>query len=151
MIKNNYWNKLVSDGKTDKAIDGLKRVIKKKPDESEAYAFLGSIYSCIEERDKAIEYYKMATDLNPNDSTLYSILGSCLSLQGRNNEAVTAFKKAIKLCPEDASSQFTLGIVYTSLKKYKAVTKQIELLEELDPTLAKYLFEHLKDCYEHGD
>ena len=121
----------------DLAEKHLQRLIVLKPDEPDAYNYLG--YILVEQNrdlDKATDLIEKAIAINPNDGTYRDSLGWAYFKLGKLDEAVTELERAVELIPDGSEIHEHLGEAYLE-KGGEFTAKAIQEWEkaiELKPT-----------------
>jgi Flp pilus assembly protein TadD len=123
------------------AVEAYKQAIHLEPDNAWAYQDLGIGYMKLGKLKEAVTSLKQAIRLDPDSAQAYCNLGSTYSGLGYNKEAIEAYKQAIRLDPDDPIAHVNLGVHYCdNLGDKKAALEEYKILRELDPNLAKFLF-----------
>ena len=91
---------LVKQGKTEEAINALKRAVTLDPKNFEAHRTLGRAYVLAERFSEAVEVLKTAISLAPYRADAHYQLGLALRRLGRNEEAAREFALVDKLNTE---------------------------------------------------
>jgi Flp pilus assembly protein TadD len=105
-------------GKSDRAEEIWRKVLKIEPKNAKAYYNLGNALYGQKKFDQAIAAYQKAIQLNPNDASGYVGLGNALDDQKKFDQAIVAYQKAIQLDPKYASAYYNLGIFFFRQKKF---------------------------------
>lgn len=96
-----------------KAIQTLKRIVRKDSTYADAYFELGNIFGQnLKEMEKAKDYLMKAYKINPKDHNTVQNLGIVFAQLNENQKAIRFFKKAIELNPEDPNAYRNLIVVY---------------------------------------
>ncbi len=150
---------LLKMDKIDEAIENLKNLIEKEPNNAMLYSFLGMMYDTKGEEDKAMEEYKKALEINPNDKsslinlavfyinrgdeinkkaiemdvTTYNKKGAAVEAQAKEEwaKAVPLLEKVLENEPEDALALQNLQAVYVKMKEMDKAKKILEKRKEL--------------------
>lgn len=131
-------------GRDDTAIEYFKKAIAVNPKYAAAYLGMAASYGFLGRIDDKIAACKKAISLEPSNAEAYGNLGSALEKSGRHKESAEALEEAVRLKPAFADAHFLLGLVYISLGDGNLAIKQSQILDRLDPALAK----QLKDMVE---
>ncbi len=91
--------KFVEEGKTDAAIENMRRAIQIFPDYFDAHLQLGNIYLKQDKLNEAIAELDLARQVNPNDERAYQSFGLLLMKQNNFTMAVAIFAEASRLNP----------------------------------------------------
>src|SRR5947208_6540834 len=89
----------VRSGAVRPAIEDLETFVAKRPNETGAYAVLGSAYLANREPGKATEAYRRIMALAPKDARGPYLLGVALRAQRKRTEARQAFEASLSLAP----------------------------------------------------
>lgn len=113
---------LAQIGERDEALEAYARVIKIKPDFSEAVANRGAILLELGRGEEALAHAERALALNPNGAENHNLRGNALAILHRLNEAALAFQQALSLRPENAATWRNFGnVLNTAGQPEKAV------------------------------
>lgn len=100
----------------------LQEVIKKDPENSMAYSYLGDIFLEKKIYDGALGLYKKAIDLDPANSENYFRLGQVNYYKKLGNVALENFKKSLELDKNLKIAHYHLGLTYLMLMRDKKNT-----------------------------
>ena len=111
----NYDIAMVYDAKGDYKLaeQHLGRLIALKPNEPEAYNYLG--YMLIEQNkdlELAVSYVKKAIEMEPNNGAFRDSLGWAYFKLDKLDEAIIELEKAVELTPDDSDIREHLGEAY---------------------------------------
>lgn len=95
--------------KPEEALGVANEIVKKFPNEYEAYLNLGNLFASWRLFQKAVEPYRRAIVLAPNKTQAYNNLGVVYKELGRNEEALFAYQKVLELNPNDSAALNNLG------------------------------------------
>jgi len=138
---------LVSQGKTDEAIEALHVARKADPNDVNLILVEADLYIKLEKMDKFGELMELAVKQKPNDPTLYYNLGVVNAQQKNTEKAKEYYNKAIELRPEYGDAYMNLAVLV--LEKEKAIVDEMNKnLSDFD----KYdkLAEQQKDVYREA-
>lgn len=124
---------LVTEEKTESAIDKITDVLEKDPSILEARYILGNIYSKQDRFDEAIEEYKKALEVDPDYYDAIFGLAIVYKNSGQLDEAVVGFQRLIDLDQRDTKPYLHLGDIYESKGDLDEAQKYLEAGLELDP------------------
>lgn len=102
-------------GRSQKAIDPMKKAIALDPRDAELRSNLGNAYKDLLQFDEAEKCYRKALSIDPGYASVYSNLGVILKDQGMLNDAAACYKTAIGLDPLNAESKVRLGFVLMNM------------------------------------
>lgn len=91
------------------AIAILNGLLKKNPENPNAWYALGLIYKSQAEPGKSLEAFQAAARSAPTDPDVFYFIGMARSELGQNQEAVLAFQHALELDPFHASAEFGMA------------------------------------------
>ena len=94
--------KLAQEGKTEAAIENMRKAIQIFPDYFDAHLQLGNTFLKIDQLQDAIAELDKARQINPNDERAYQSFGLLLMRQRNYAVAVAIFAEAARLNPENA-------------------------------------------------
>lgn len=107
-----YGIALFQRGYLDQAAESFKQVIAAKPDNSEAYYNLGTLYLRKNDPEEARRYLQQAVDLRPEYPEAWNNLGMAAAQQNLTSEAVSSFRKSLDLRPTYTTALLNLGNIY---------------------------------------
>jgi Flp pilus assembly protein TadD len=115
-IELNYDIAMVYDARSDYKLaeQHLGRLIALKPDEANAYNYLG--YILVEqnkELELAVSYVQKAIEMEPNNGAFHDSLGWAYYKLEKLDEAITELEKAAELTPGDSDIHEHLGDAYS--------------------------------------
>jgi tetratricopeptide (TPR) repeat protein len=93
--------KLAEEGKTDAAIENIRKAIQIFPDYFDAHLQLGNTFLKTDQLQEAIAELDKARLINPNDERAYQSFGLLLMKQRNYAVAVAVFAEAARLNPEN--------------------------------------------------
>lgn len=96
-----------------------KEVIRKDPNDGNAWYNLGVFLAKLGNYEEAIEASREATKINPNDAEAHYNLGVAYDRMGRHKEAIKTYKEAIRISPNLHPAFFNLGNAYFKSGLYK--------------------------------
>ena len=91
----------LATGHGEKVIEPITRLLKKRPDFTNAALLLAGAYGSLERFDDAAKVLQEEAKLAPNDPQLQIGLGMTYRQAKRNNEARQALEKALQLMPDN--------------------------------------------------
>ncbi|MBN1212173.1 MAG: tetratricopeptide repeat protein [candidate division Zixibacteria bacterium] len=94
------------------AIEELKALIKRYPDEKDAYYRLGLFYYSLDSTEQAIEYLNRAVNIDPLNKLAYNHLAYSYNQLGDYNQAIWAINQYIAIAPGEANPYDTRGDIY---------------------------------------
>ncbi|MBN1534639.1 MAG: tetratricopeptide repeat protein [Spirochaetes bacterium] len=100
----------------------LQESIKKNPENTLAYSYLGDIFLYKKRYDAANSMYKKALDLNPASAENYFRIGQIYYYKKDGLEAIDNFSKAFELDSSLKAAQFHIGLSYLMLQRDKEKT-----------------------------
>ena len=106
----NLGNELLSQGRTDDAIDHYYRSLKIDPTYSQPHNNLGDALFEKGRIQEAIVQFHAALHFNPNNVQALTDLGYVLSQNGRVDEGLVYCQKAVKLAPQIGEVHNNLGL-----------------------------------------
>ena len=120
------------------ALYELQKHLKEYPNDDEAYALMGDIYTKQQEYTYALKVYTQAIELSPQTASYY--LKRALTYKNMQSlqEAITEAKKALALEPHDAKALFLLGNLYDAIADYAHASFCYQDAIHLQPNIALY-------------
>ena len=128
----NYYIGNLQDSKTY-----FELLLKLRPDESQAYLYLGKLEAENESYLEAIKYVKQAIKLNPNNSDYWIDLGQYQRSSGKFDEAEKSWSKAIELDPDYFLGYTYRAGLYDEQNRIEEALKDYHKIVETNP---KYYF-----------
>jgi tetratricopeptide (TPR) repeat protein len=124
--------KLMADSATvGKAIDLLKKVVKKYPQNPTAYMLMGVAYSSQQSWEEAKTALSMALVLQPGNARAYLILGAIENETKAFTEAENHLLKAVALAPAWPDAHVELGQAYIGQERWDLARQQIAMANQL--------------------
>lgn len=97
------------DGKSERAIELLRRAIEINPQSAALHADLGSLYRRSGRLEEAAASLEQACLLQPDSYLAHVNLGDVFNAMGKVDEAITRYQQALQLRPPDALASFHLA------------------------------------------
>ena len=126
--------KLVESGKPKKAIEDLKKEIKKNPKNSRAYSYLGKVHRAMDNYDEAFKCFDKAIKLQPNDPFPYCLKAETYYHREKYKEAIKNCDKALEIQSQYGHAYAIRGESYLQLKNYKNALTDLEKSASLNPS-----------------
>ncbi len=133
-------------GKTQEALDILKKILEKNPNNRFARLSRSFIYSDQKRYSEAEAECRTVINLDPNYATAYYSLGDALYYQKKLDGAISAYKKAIELDPKSATAYNNLGTALYYQKNLDGAISAYKKAIELDPNDA-LVYANLGEAY----
>jgi len=137
-------NVYLSDKRYSEAEKEFKAAAQYDPTDTVAPYTLGQLYLQTERYSEAETQFKKVMGMAPKDGNVYFALGQTYNKTGRYEEAVTQLEKAVTLKDEFTYAYFELGTAYLQLGERDKAQEQVDILYDLDETLADSLASDLK-------
>jgi tetratricopeptide (TPR) repeat protein len=99
-------------GKTDEAVEILRKGIEYKRDEIDFYTLLSSIYESKEDYVKAQEALDEGLTIEGEDIDLIYRLGTLLDRKENKDEAIAQMRRVLELDPDNADAMNYIGYTY---------------------------------------
>lgn len=128
-----YGVALFQRGYFDQAAESFKQVIAAKPQNSEAYYNLGTLYLRRDDLSDAASYLQRAVELNPNYPEAWNNLGMVAARQGRASDATRNFERSLELRPGYTVALLNLGNLYRREGAYDEAETVLRQALELEP------------------
>ena len=128
--------KLLDESKYQEALDVIKDMLSKDPQNAAAFYLQGNAYHYIKDDKSAEESLKKAAELDPKQVGVHFLLGQIYYEAKKNHESIEEFKKELAIATENkdilGGTYLNLGIVYGDMnendKAAEAFEKAIELM-----------------------
>jgi len=121
------------------ALKAFEKAVQLRPEWPEALTELGSKYSSLLQYDKAIGSLKKAIALNAELEQAHENLAIAYLYIGHYTEARDRLLEAIRIKPEFPRPHKLLGLAYLILDEREKALAQYQILQSLDPEMARYL------------
>ncbi|MFZ3137787.1 MAG: XrtA/PEP-CTERM system TPR-repeat protein PrsT [Thermodesulfovibrionales bacterium] len=131
-------NAFISMKKPDKALDRLKREMKKNPDNLELMAEISRIYKVMGKKQDSIDNARQIIQKNPASPIGYLTLAMIYQDDKELDKAIEILKKASQI--NDVSICMMIGNVYFQKKDYKAALEEYRKAESLKSGYLPALF-----------
>ena len=144
------------------AIREFRAIVKRYPEEMEAWARLGRLLGGEGQYDEAIAVLKQGLKVEPDVHDIYNALGYIYSQLGRHSDAAAMAKRYVELAPAEPNAYDSLGLAYDWSGRYseaeQAFRRALELKPDFEPALIHRaaLFFHtgryreaLRDCRKY--
>lgn len=148
---NNRAISYLAEGKTQLAIDSLRRVAELRPESAQAHHHLGEAHERIGNFQAAADSYRRAVALQPDSPELHCHLARVLYQSGALEQAAEMYQRALAIDPKRFEIYNDLGLVLTNLGNFGAAIEAFRRSLRLNPRSAKtiaglgYLFERKGD------
>jgi tetratricopeptide (TPR) repeat protein len=120
-------------GRREEALDELRRVLARKPNDDEAHRQLGELFAEQNRTEEAIAELRRAIDLSPSAPN-YRALGRVGYVLGRYPEAISACRRVIELQPDSAWGFQILGTTYHAQGDLAHAVENYEQANRVEPT-----------------
>ena len=128
-----YGVAMFQRGYLDQAAASFKQVIAAKPQDSEAYYNLGTLYLRKNALQDARQYLEQTVTLRPNYPEAWNNLGMVAAQEGQTDEAIRNFKQSLVLRPTYAIALVNLGNVYRRQGAFEEGEKLLRRALEISP------------------
>lgn len=129
-------------GQLDEARYWAERVMAARPDDSETYYLLGSIYSDRGEFEQALQSYQAALRTNDDSNKIPMInmaLAYIYAQLAMREEAIQAYKEILKIEPNRDDVRALIGGVYLEQGDFKQAIKHLEKGNSIDSSVQQSL------------
>jgi tetratricopeptide (TPR) repeat protein len=99
-------------GNNNRAITELQKIVKRYPDEKEAFEWLGAAYANLSQFGQAIPYYNKAIEIDPLYKLAYNDLAYAYNDMGDFEKSIWAINKYISLAPDEPNPYDSRGDIY---------------------------------------
>ncbi len=103
---------LIRSDRTDEAIDILRKLSDRRPDEAQPLIWLGSAYRHERDADAAIRTYRRALDIAPDSAGIYIQLVDLLIQRGDEEEAIELLTEGTRKADDPVDLYRVLGEMY---------------------------------------
>ena len=147
----------LAEGKTQPAIDCLRRVVELRPESAQAHQHLGEAQERLGDLQAAANSYRRAVALQPDSPELHCHLARVLYRAGALQPAAELYQRALVLDPKRYEIYNDLGLVFTGLGNFGAAVEVFRRSLKLNPRSARtiaglgYLFECKGDLISAAD
>ena len=121
-----YVFNLYSNGQTQIAIDQIKILNDKYPNQPLLFNLIGACYKSIGRLEGAAKMFGTAVSLSPNYAEAHFNLGCINQDLNKKNLAIESYKKAVEITPNYAEAYNNLGNIYRGLGNFKAAIESFE-------------------------
>jgi len=120
-------------GNETEYIEELKKIIKRYPDEKEAFYELGSYYKNRGEYEEAVRYFNKAIELDPLYKLAYNQLAYAYNDIGNFEKSIWAINKYVSLAPDEPNPYDTRGDLYARNGKLDQAIESYNKALEIKP------------------
>ncbi len=120
-------------GKSDAAVDHIKRAILVNPSAPAYHSNLGAALIHLGRMEEAASSCREALRLNPDYPDAMNNLGGILKEQGKLGEAVEVFRRALSLSPDSAELNSNLGLALKEQESLGDARRHLEKATRLQP------------------
>jgi tetratricopeptide (TPR) repeat protein len=103
------------------------------PNDAEAQAHLGELYSYAGRKAEALEHLQKAIRLNPNYDEPHYHLGLIYRVDKQLDRARDEFETAIRLNPKNSRAHGNLGFIFASIGEIEAAQQHLRIAIQLNP------------------
>jgi len=122
------------------AIENIDKLLKKYPDEKEAYFWLGFIYKRMKNYDKSIENLNKAIALDSLYKQAYNELVYAYNLEGDYEKAIWAANAQISYYPDEPNPYDTRADIYADNGNLSGAIESYKKAVELNPEFYRAIF-----------
>jgi tetratricopeptide (TPR) repeat protein len=124
----------------------LEKVVKAKPETTEAQALLATVYAKQRNFSAAVTAYQKVVELDPNRASAYLGLGDIYFRMQRWNDAVGALEKGVALDSGSKQALFQIGNALEELRDFAKAAEAYERFLKLNPENAWTGYLRLGSC-----
>ena len=135
-----------SEGRVDRALEKIQRVLQQDAKILEAHHILGNLYVKKNEREKAIAAYTQALALDPEYVPAIFSLASTYKELGRLDEATAGFERLIELDPHDNGGYYNLARIHAEKKEFQPALDLLKRAVDMGSERAP-LHNLMAECY----
>ena len=114
----------------------LKKVIKAKIVNIDAYFNLGNTYYSLGRYAEAEEAYRKVLAVQPNDFQVYNGIGNCQNALGNYSAAIDSYQSSINLKPNNFNAYNNMGNTYRNMNDHERALAAYQKALELKPNNA---------------
>jgi tetratricopeptide (TPR) repeat protein len=118
---------MIGAGAIDQAIQLLRALTQKEPDNADAHLLLGTALALAPELSPAIEHLRRAVELRPTFAPAYYTFGTVLARFADFDAARRMFEKAIALDSQLAEARVSLALLLAQRKEFAAAREHLTL------------------------
>jgi tetratricopeptide (TPR) repeat protein len=111
----------------------LEKVVKSKPETTEAQALLASVYVKQRNYSAAVTAYQKIVEIDPNRASAHLGLGDVYFRMQRWNDAAGALEKGVALDSSNKQAFFQIGNAYEELRDFAKAAEAYERFLKLNP------------------
>jgi tetratricopeptide (TPR) repeat protein/TolB-like protein/predicted Ser/Thr protein kinase len=124
----------VTEGRYEDAMDILEKLIRKYPEEKEAYMALAGYYRSIRaDSEKAVELYTKAIEIDPLYKMVYNMLAYTYDDLGNVEKMVWAINKYVELAPDEPNPYDSRGDLLARNGKLDQAIESYKRAVEIKP------------------
>jgi membrane associated rhomboid family serine protease/predicted Zn-dependent protease len=127
---------LVEDGKSDRAVGQLEKIVKQRPNFVPARFGLAQSYFNQAEYAKAETELKRVLELEPQHAGARALLGMVYLNENRTQEAKDGFAQLLTQDPNNAAGHFGLGLALAAEDNHQAAVEEYKSAARIDPQSA---------------
>jgi tetratricopeptide (TPR) repeat protein len=136
----NLWGRiLLTEGKTEQAIDKFKKSLRVRPDFPAAWLNWGIALAERKQYDQAVGKFRQALSVDSSFAPAYSEWGALLAEQGKSHEAIEKFQRAVAVDPRFDDVHARWGDLLVKLNRNQEAFDQYSQALALDPDDPTYV------------
>ncbi len=133
LAHNNLGRALADEGRTDEAMEHLRRAVGIRPDYAHAHYNLGQLLMQQGELQEAESHFRRAIEKEPRYAAAQAGLGNCLVRQNREAEAESHYQVALEVSPDFADAHYNFALALHRQGKLSEAARHYQLATQLDP------------------
>lgn len=141
---------LLKDGKYDKALSILNKLIKKEPNNADFFSERGVVYYHLEQAENSINDMNKAADLEAENPYRYSSRAFIRDWMGDLHGAISDYEKTIEMDPDDAIAQNNLGMLQEKLGYKEKANDYYKRADKLS-NIEKSMFNKMDSIEKGGE
>ena len=130
-------------GLFEKGMQAFNTVIELNPRAAPAHFNAGLAYNELGRYREAIDAHKNVIKINPEFAPAYFNIGLAYEKLGQFENEIEALRQAIRTDPEYGAAHFQMGLAMLRKGDRPAAMDEYKMLKELEPELAKELFDKI--------
>ena len=133
-LQDGLWH--ADQGRNERAVECLQRVLELKPNHAIALGKIGTTYAVMKKPELADKFLKRAAESDPDDPYPVAMLGWLAYLDGRAEEALEFYLRADAVEPYTVKINHQMGLVLARLDRWSEAAERFSNAISIDPNAA---------------
>ena len=129
----------ISRNRPSIAIETLKSLLRRKPNDAEAHSKIGTLYAIAGRTELAVGHLEAVTRFDPNNPSGHGVRGRIAWLRGRYEDALQHWKLAEELDPYNAQILYDIGLALSRLNRPNEAISSLQRAAKIDPDRSEIL------------